>query len=110
MSAEGGGEYSTVSLGSIWGVLSIGCFGAAIATRQMVRLFLPPHLRGFDLSPPLAIRLVPVLALIGVALGLIGLQRERNNRGLSLLGLALNSVTLLLIGAFAIGFWWVRLR
>jgi hypothetical protein len=35
-------------------------------------------------------------------------RRERNNRSLSLLGMGLNLVTLLLVGACAIGFWWVR--
>jgi hypothetical protein len=109
MSPEGD-EYSTVTLGSLWGVLSIACFGAALVTRQLVRWLLPPVQQGFHLSPPLAVRIVPVLALIGIVLGLIGLRRERNNRSLSLLGLALNGVTLLLVGAFAIGFWWVRFR
>jgi hypothetical protein len=109
MSVEGD-EYSTISLDSVWGVLSIVCFAAALATRQLVRWLLPLPQQGFQLSPPLAVRIVPVLALIGIVLGLIGLRRERKNRSLSLLGLALNGVTLLLVGAFAIGFWWVRFR
>lgn len=104
----GGGEYTTVSLGSVWGVASLLLFVAALTARQLLGL-LPFQLQGYHLMPPLAVRLTPVLAVAGVLLGLIGLRRERR-RSVALLGIGLNTIVVILSSLFLIGFWWVRLR
>ncbi len=103
-----GGEYSTVSLGSAWGMISLACFAASMAANQLVSL-LPPHLQGRYLLPPLVVRIIPALTLVGILLGVIGLRRERR-RTLALLGIVLNGIVLVLVATFMIGFWWVRLR
>ena len=59
--------------------------------------------------PPLAVRMTPLLALVGALLGAIGTRRVRR-RTIALLGLGLNAIVVLLASAFLIGFWWVRLR
>ena len=104
----GGDEYSAVSLGSIWGVASLVLFVSALSVRQLLG-WLPPRLQGYYLMPPLAVRLTPALALVGILLALIGARRE-NRRTVALLGLGLNAVVVLVSSVFMAVFWWVWLR
>lgn len=105
---EATGEYSTLTLGSSWGAVSLLFFVLAITSRQLVRL-LPPELHGWNIMPPVAVLAVPPLSLVGLLLGVIGLKRE-GRRGLALLGTGLNGIVFLLSVALLLGFWWVRMR
>jgi hypothetical protein len=98
-----GGEYATISVGCVWGVASLLLFAASLMTRQLVG-FLPPHLQGYYLMPPLVVRLTPLIALIGLLVGMIGVRRK-TPRSLALLGAGLNVVVVLLSSLFFIGFW-----
>lgn len=104
----GSGEYSTVSLGSAWGVASLLLFAAALGVRQLLGLF-PPRLQGYYLLPPLAVRLTPMISLIGVLFALIGLRRGAR-RTIALLGLALNGIVVALSTLFMLALWWIWLR
>lgn len=105
---ESTGEYATISLRSVWGSLSLLLFVAAVGARQLVRL-LPGHLQGWGIMPPLAVMVVPPLALAGLLVGWVGLRRERR-RTLAVLGVLLNGIVLVATLLFLAGFWWVRLR
>ena len=104
---EYSGEYSTITLRSAWGSLSLLFFLAAVGARQIVRL-LPSSLQGWNVMPPLAVILVPPLALLGLLAGLVGLRR--GGRILATLGALLNAIVLVATLVFLLGFWWVRLR
>lgn len=69
-------EYEVVAFGDYWGVLSLLFFAASLTTRYLVRL-LP--VRGYASLPPLSVKAVPVLALVGVVAALAGLRRSKNN-------------------------------
>jgi len=104
----GGGEYSAVSLGSAWGIASLLLFVGALSTRQLLGL-LPLRLQGHYMLPPLAVRLTPALAVVGVLFGLIGMRRE-SRRTVVLLGLSLNAIVVVLSLLFMMVLWWVWLR
>ena len=104
----GTGEYSTVSLRSTWGIASLLLFAAALAVREILGL-LPPRLQGHYLIPPLAVRLTPLLSLVGLLFGLIGLRRGAR-RTIALFGVGLNGIVLVLSTLFMVVLWWVWLR
>ena len=101
-------EYASLRLGSAWGVTSLLFFACSIGARQLVRL-LPPHLQGWNIMPPMAVLVVPPLALAGLLAGLVGM-RSKERRTLAQIGAALNGIVFLLSLALLLGFWWVRLR
>ena len=69
---------------------------------------LPSSLQGWSIMPPLAVMVVPPLALLGLIAGLVGLRR--GGRILATLGALLNGIVLVATLVFLLGFWWVRLR
>ncbi len=89
--------YETVSLRETWGVLSIFTFIASLGTGQILRL-LPWRLRGYDMIPPLAVTLVPVLTGLGLLFALLGRRRGLARIGLWANGLAFGlGMTLVLL-------------
>lgn len=88
------GAYDIVTLGEGWGVFSLAFFGLSLATRPLLSL-LPWEYRGWDMIPPLAVTLVPMLAGCGVVCALFG---RRSKGSPSRLGLLLNGIVLLLSG------------
>ncbi|MEM1246320.1 MAG: hypothetical protein AAGA81_19675 [Acidobacteriota bacterium] len=102
------GAYDIVTLGEGWGIFSLAFFGLSLATRPLLSL-LPWEYRGWDMIPPLAVTLVPVLAACGLACALLG---RRTKGSPSRLGLMLNSVVLVLSGLLVavIAVWRLSLR
>jgi len=84
--------------------VSLLFFAAALASRFLVRL-LPAPYQVFPWRAFLSALGVPVLASVGLVIGLFGLLDKRG-RGLSKLAVALNGVALLIgISLVALFFW-----
>jgi hypothetical protein len=87
------GEYAVLRVPDAWHVLSLVFFLAALGSRYLVR-FLPSG-RGFFYRPVLSAFMVPVLAGIGLLLGLAGLRRP-STRGVARVAVFLNAIVLVL--------------
>jgi hypothetical protein len=87
------GEYAVLRVPDAWHVLSLAFFAAALGSRFLVQ-FLPQG-RGFFYRPVLTAFLVPVLAGIGLLLGLAGL-RNPGTRGVARIAVLLNLIVLVL--------------
>lgn len=68
--------YEPVVLGDYWGLVSLICFAGSLTTRYLIAM-LPPRLQGYQMMPPLAVILVPILSLLGMIVGLTGSRRTR---------------------------------
>jgi hypothetical protein len=87
------GEYAVLRVPDAWHVLSLIFFLASLGSRFLVR-FLPSG-RGFFYRPVLSAFMVPVLAGIGLLLGLAGLRRP-STRGVARVAVFLNAIVLVL--------------
>ncbi|MDX1630933.1 MAG: hypothetical protein R3234_03680 [Thermoanaerobaculia bacterium] len=87
-------EYALVDLGGGPGLLSILFFVLALGSRFLVEL-IPVEMRPFPWNILLPGLGVPVLAGIGLLLGLVGLRRA-SGRGFARVGVLLNSIAVLL--------------
>lgn len=98
------GEYAVLRVPDAWHVLSLLFFVAALGSRFLVR-FLPVG-RGFFYRPVLSAFLVPVLAGIGLLLGLAGLRRPAT-RGVARVAVFLNSIVLVLSALALAAFFYI---
>lgn len=87
------GEYAVLQVPDAWHVLSLAFFIAALGARYLVQ-FLPQG-RGFFYRPVLTAFSVPVLAGLGLLLGLVGL-RNPSTRGVARVAVFLNLIVLVL--------------
>ena len=94
-------------LGDYWGLVSLICFTGSLTTRYLVAL-LPPRLQGYQMMPPLAVVLVPILSLLGMLVGLLGSRRTRTY-STARVGFLLNLVVFSL-SVLWVGLIWVYLR
>jgi hypothetical protein len=98
------GEYSVLQVPDAWHVLSLVFFIAALGARFVVR-FLPQG-RGFFYRPVLTAFSVPVLAGIGLLLGLVAL-RNPATRGVARVAVFLNLVVLVLSALALAAFFYI---
>lgn len=98
------GEYAVLRVPDAWHVLSLVFFLAALGSRYLVR-FLPSG-RGYLYRPVLAAFLVPLLAGIGLLLGLVGLRRPAT-RGVARVAVFLNAVVLVLSALALAAFFYI---
>lgn len=95
----GDDEYAVLDLGNVWPLLGLVCFLGALGARFLVEL-VPRDLLGWPwrlLLPGLS---VPVLSLLGLIFGLVGLRRAEG-RGLAKVAVLVNAVGLV-VGLLAI--------
>jgi len=88
--------------------LSLLCFAGSVAARPLSGL-LPRALRGYPYGALAPALLAAAFAILGVALGLVGLRRARR-RALARLGLLLNGIVLGLSVLAAVGVAWILRR
>jgi hypothetical protein len=89
-----GGEYGVIRVPDAWHVLSLFFFLAALGARFLIFL-IPVGLNQHVYRPLLVTIAVPVLSLLGLLFGLLGL-RNPTNRSTARVALFLNGVTLVL--------------
>ncbi len=88
--------YSTIDLGTLWEMLSLGCVALSLMTRYITSWLYPPP------QPPMVRLFLPIgfvatFASLGIVFGWIGSKRSRRP-GLARFGVFLNSVVLALAG------------
>jgi len=89
-----GGEYGVVRVPDTWHILSLIFFLAALGSRFLTSL-IPTEVNPHLYRPFLTAVLVPILALVGLLCGLLGL-RNPAGRSTARVALFLNGVTLVL--------------
>ena len=89
-----GGEYGVIRMPDTWHVLSLLFFLAALGSRFVTSL-IPAEVNPHLVRPLLTAVLVPILALVGILCGLLGL-RNPQGRSTARVALFLNGVTLVL--------------
>jgi uncharacterized membrane protein HdeD (DUF308 family) len=103
-----GGEYGVIKIPDAWHVLSLLCFLCALGARFLTAL-IPRELSPLFHRPLLTAAAVPVIALVGLAFGLIGL-RNPAGRSTARVALFLNGVTLVLGGLAIAAFYYIMPR
>ncbi|MEA2560663.1 MAG: hypothetical protein QOH06_2167 [Acidobacteriota bacterium] len=98
------GEYAVLQVPDAWHVLSLVFFIAALGARFLVRLL--PQGRGFFYRPVLTAFSVPVLAGLGLLVGLVGL-RNPVTRSVARVAVFLNLVVLVLSALVLAAFYWI---
>jgi hypothetical protein len=102
------GEYGALDLPEGWHVASLACFVAALGSRFLVSLLLPDNWPSRWTRPLLPGAAVLLLALLGIAFGLLGLRNVKG-RGMARIGIFLNA-TVLVLGLLATAAFFAILR
>jgi len=100
--------YAPVDAPEAWPLVSLVCFGVALASKPIVR-WLPPDLRPYPAVVLLPVALSVGASLLGVAFAWIGLRR-RPGSALARTGLLVNGIVLLLAALAAAALVWIVRR
>jgi uncharacterized membrane protein YjjP (DUF1212 family) len=99
------GEYAVIRMPEAWHVVSLLCFLAAVGARFLTAL-IPRELSPLFYRPLLTAFAVPVLALLGILFGLLGLMSPEG-RSTARVALFLNGVTFVIGVAVLAAFYWI---